>query len=104
MSKKVDRARLPRITCPHCKGKTVVRDSQPVTPTVRELRLQCDDDDCGFSAVVQLAFVRQIRPSARPDPEIRLPFGVWSKPANDDHPSPANDDGLGVALATVMQT
>ena len=102
---KTERARLPAIKCPHCKGKTIVRDSQEITDSVRELRLVCTDDDCGFSAVAQLSFIRQIRASARPNPEFRLPFGAWSrKPANDDHPLPANDTGLGEALAAIMST
>ena len=104
-SVKQERARLPGIKCPHCQSKTIVRDSQQITDSVRELRLVCTDDDCGFSAVAQLSFIRQIRQSARPNPEIRLPFGAWSlKPANDDHPRPANDDGIGLALAALMST
>ena len=93
MTKLKDRSRLPGIKCPHCKNKTIVRDSQEVTPSVRELRIVCTDDDCGFSAVAQLSFVRQIRAAAAPNPDVRLPFGAWGpKPANENHPHPANDD------------
>lgn len=95
MTKPIDRSRLPGIKCPHCQSKTIVRDSQEVTLSVRELRLVCTDEDCGFSCVAQLSLVRQIRPSATPNPEVRLPFGAWSpKPANENHREPANDDKL----------
>ena len=105
MTKRIDRTRLPGIKCPHCQAKTIVRDSQEVTPQVRELRVACTNDDCGFSAVTQLSFIRQIRASATPNPEVRLPFGTWApKPANENHPTPDNDTGLGAALAALMST
>jgi hypothetical protein len=95
MTKPIDRTRLPGIKCPHCLSKTIVRDSQEITPSVRELRIVCTDEDCGFSCVAQLSLVRQIRPSATPNAEVRLPFGVWKpKPANENHRDPANDDKL----------
>ena len=105
VSVKQERARLPAIKCPHCRGKTIVRDSQEITDSVRELRLVCTDDDCGFSAVAQLSFIRQIRASARPNPEFRLPFGAWCrKAANENHPAPANDTGIADALRALMST
>ncbi|MGU3314250.1 ogr/Delta-like zinc finger family protein [Sphingomonas sp. M6A6_1c] len=113
MTKPIDRTRLPGIKCPHCKNKTIVRDSQELTPSVRELRIVCTDDDCGFSCVAQLSLIRQIRASAKPNPDIRLPFGHWpAKPANENHPDPANDADeasekaaiIGDALASIMTT
>lgn len=105
MSKKVDRARLPGIKCPHCQAKTIVRDSQQITAAVRELRVVCTNDDCGFSSVAQLSFIRQIRASTTPNPEVRLPFGVWSAtPANENHREPANDTGPDSAPASAMTT
>ncbi|HEX8554359.1 MAG TPA: ogr/Delta-like zinc finger family protein [Sphingomonas sp.] len=113
-----ERARLPGIKCPHCHSKTIIRDSQQITDSVRELRIVCTDDDCAFSAVAQLSFIRQIRPSAKPNAEVRLPFGAWSppknppRPANENHHEPANDDDspheraklLGPALAATFVT
>jgi DNA-directed RNA polymerase subunit RPC12/RpoP len=97
--------RLPAIACPHCASKAIVRDSTEITPMVRELRLSCTNEDCGHTFVSQLSVIRTIRPSATPKEGIRLPFGAWSKPANDDHPEPANDDhGLAAAIAATMTT
>lgn len=100
--------RLPGIHCPHCKNRSIVRDSVQVTDLVRELRLTCTHDDCGHTFVAQLSVIRTIRPAAQPDPSVRLPFGEWrsgpAKPANDDSPpieeprAPANDEG-GIAAA-----
>lgn len=99
------RGRLPSINCPDCGGRAIVRDSQPITDTVRELRLNCANDDCGCSFVSQLSVIRLLRRGARPNPEIHIPFGRWSKPANDDHPQPANDDhDVMAAVGAVMST
>lgn len=104
------RPRLPAITCPHCQAKSIVRDSVQVTPTVRELRLTCDNDECGHTFVCQLSVIRTIRPSAKPNPAIRLPFGNQNlgpkaRSANDDSPVPANDDhGVVAAIAAIMKT
>jgi len=85
--------RLPGIHCPHCGARSIVRDSVQVTPIVRELRLVCDDVDCGHTFVAQLSVIRTVRPSARPNPNIHLPVGNWAPPpANDDAPAPANDE------------
>jgi hypothetical protein len=96
--------RLPAIACPHCTAKAIVRDSIEITPMVRELRLNCTNADCDHTFVAQLSVIRTIWPSAMPKGDIRLPLGAWSrKPANDDHPVPANDDtGLGESLAAIM--
>ena len=85
--------RLPGIHCPHCGDRSIVRDSVQVTPIVRELRLVCDNIDCGHYFVAQLSVIRTVRPSACPNPDIHLPTGKWaSQPANDDTPAPANDE------------
>ncbi len=91
--------RLPGIICPHCNKRSIVRDSVQVTATVRELRLSCQNDDCGHTFVGQLSIVRTIRPAARPNPRVVLPFGEWrSRPANDDTRVPANDDTTPAAI------
>jgi hypothetical protein len=100
--------RLPSINCPHCHARSIVRDSQEVTDLVRELRMVCSDDDCGHTFVAQLSVIRTIRPAAKPNPAVRVPFGEWRSkptPANDDSPPmPANDDdhGLGVAIGAAI--
>lgn len=111
--------RLPSITCPHCGARSIVRDSVQVTDLVREVRISCQDDDCGHTFVAQLSIIRTIRPATKPRADIRLPFGEWrsrpvadaeAKPGNDNHRDPANDDGLdpapglGTAIAAAMTT
>lgn len=92
--------RIPRITCPHCGARTITRSSVQVTPTYREVRLNCDNDACGHTMVAEIAIVRTIRPSLRPNPAVTLPVGNQNlrtqrtRPANDDHLPPANDDRL----------
>ncbi|MEG3182102.1 ogr/Delta-like zinc finger family protein [Sphingomonas sp. LT1P40] len=86
------RPRLPGISCPHCGDRSIVRHSEQVTPIVRELRLVCDNVECGHTFVAQLTVIRTVRPSARPNPSVFLPSGDWSPPANDDAPPPANDE------------
>ncbi|WP_018250801.1 ogr/Delta-like zinc finger family protein [Sphingomonas melonis] len=108
---------MPGIQCPHCTSKSIVRTSVQVTDLVRDLHMACDNIDCGHTFVAQLSIIRTIRPAAKPNPAVRLPFGEWrgapAKPANDDSPpleapcSPANDDGdiaatIGATLAPPM--
>ncbi len=103
--KRHPRPRIPTIDCPHCNARAIVRSSDRVTPLVRELRLQCDNPDCGHSFAAQLSVTRSLSPSACPNPAIHLPFGNRalrprrSGPANDDTPMPANDDDPAAALA-----
>ncbi|MDB5663424.1 MAG: hypothetical protein JWM38_2641 [Sphingomonas bacterium] len=97
MKPKITRVRLPAITCPHCNTRSIVRTSEKVTATYRELRLRCENDECGWSGVAAISIIRTIVPSARPNPEVHLPFSKAgpvlpkTKPANDDMPIPAND-------------
>lgn len=107
---KKQRAKLPTIACPHCRSKAIVRNSVEVTDLVRELRMTCENIDCGHVFVSQLSVIRTLRPADQPNPQVQIPFGTWrsepGKPANDDHPPlPANDDdadGLGVAIGAAI--
>ncbi|HEY0624651.1 ogr/Delta-like zinc finger family protein [Sphingomonas sp.] len=83
--------RMPGIPCPHCSTRMIARSSEQLTPIVRELRLACDNIECGHTCVAQLNLIRTVRPSSRPNPTIHLPLGDW-RPANDTEPLPANDD------------
>lgn len=99
------RGRLPAIHCPHCGERSIVRDSVAVTDMVRELRLNCMNDECGHTFVAQLSIVRTIRPAARPKLSVNLPFGEWRKrPANDDVPDAANDTEAPPLPATDIMT
>ena len=104
------KSRLPRITCPHCGQRTIVRSSEQITLTYREVRLSCDNEDCGHTMLASISIIRTIRPSARPNPNVTLPIGNQNlrvpraRPANDDTRVPANDEEpLGpVSEATAM--
>ncbi|MEG3166638.1 ogr/Delta-like zinc finger family protein [Sphingomonas sp. LB3N6] len=90
--------RIPGISCPHCSGPAGIRNSAALTATVRHIRYRCENDDCGHVFVAELQVIRTIVPSARPNPEVRLPFSnpnvgrTRPVPANDDTRTPANDD------------
>lgn len=87
-----NQARLPRIACPHCRSRAIVRDSEQLTPLVRELRLACTNYDCGHRFVASLEIFRSVAPSACPDPSIHLPVGALPRrAANENYPLPAND-------------
>ena len=76
----------------------MVRTSEQITLTYRELRLACDNDDCGHTMLASLEIIRTIRPSLRPNPEVMLPLGNQNvrvrrpRHANDDTRIPANDE------------
>jgi hypothetical protein len=103
--------RMPAIACPHCQSRAIVRNSWDITGMVRELRMTCDNLDCGHVFVAQLSVIRTLRPAAQPNPSVHIPLGVWRNgptlPANDDQPPmPANDDdadhGLGAAIGAAF--
>lgn len=82
--------------CPHCGERLIVRGSEQIAPTVRNLRMNCDE--CGFRGMAQLALTHVSRQSDAPVEGVRLPFSnpnlLWPRrrAANDDAPVPANDD------------
>lgn len=102
--------RAPYIVCPHCDGPAVIRRSEQITATVRELNALCDNDKCGCRFVAQIVAVRTIQPSLRPNAAIMLPLSVRpimrvpSLPANDDARIPANDDRCPAAEADPLST
>ena len=83
-----------------------MRGSEQITPTVRELRMDCGE--CGARMVGQLSLVRTVRESDCANAEVRLPFSNPAlsrdhrhRPANDDAPIPANDDGPDIPAAAI---
>jgi predicted RNA-binding Zn-ribbon protein involved in translation (DUF1610 family) len=94
MISKVARPRLPSIACPHCATRVIVRSSEQVTETYRELRVRCDNDDCGWAGCADLTITRTTAQSARPNANIHIPTlrpRAAPRPANDDMPVAAND-------------
>ncbi len=80
--------------CPECGAKVSCRTSEQITPTVREARMLCDNDECGCAFVAQIVAVRLVVRGLVPNPHLHLPIGRWREPANDDAPPPpppAND-------------
>lgn len=61
--------------CPHCESRALIRSSEQVSETVREARMRCDNDDCGFSFVAQISVIRTIQPSLKPKAGIVVPLG-----------------------------
>jgi len=103
--KKPTHTRLPTMECPDCRARMITRSSEPVTASVRELRLVCSDPDCGAYFYGQLALVRTVRRGPTPNPDVRLPFASLPRPANENMRTPANDvTGLGAAIGALMTT
>ncbi len=84
--------RLPHIRCPHCGTRAFARSAGKATETYREIYYHCREAlMCGHVFVVGMEILRTIRPSAMPNPAIRLPIRAYVA-ANDHTPLPANDD------------
>jgi hypothetical protein len=52
-----------RVTCPHCQQKAVIRSSNPLSSTVKDLYCQCmNTEKCGASFVFVLAYKHDLNP------------------------------------------
>ena len=69
--------------CPHCGMLATARTSRELSRTLREVKYQCRDIECGHTWMATLEAVRTLSPSGKPDPEIEavLPFSPRSKDA-----------------------
>ncbi|USU13212.1 ogr/Delta-like zinc finger family protein [Sphingomonadaceae bacterium OTU29THOMA1] len=93
MKKKNYPPRVPGINCPHCNTRAKAYDSVEIDRLTREIRFRCDDVECGHVFLAQLAIVRTVRSSLKPNPAVTLHVGPWGdRAANDDTRIPANDD------------
>lgn len=102
--------------CPHCKNSAQVRSSRALTPTYRQLYLQCGNVECGHTFAAELTITHTISPSACPDPEVQLRMAPPRRRHANDNPDVAiaasrgpevppvraanDDDPLGEAIAT----
>ncbi|RJF93007.1 transcriptional regulator [Sphingomonas cavernae] len=85
--------------CPHCDGRSHGRTSTRLSPTYREATYICQNIACGHVFVVGMEAIRTLRPSALPNPEVKLPIApprAKGTPANDNNepvqlPPAAND-------------
>lgn len=71
-----------RIECPHCKADSTVRTSRPLSDTVREAKVQCNNPECAHTWIAHLAAVRTIAPSMTPNPKVYIPLSPRSPAAN----------------------
>lgn len=71
-----------RITCPHCESDSTIRTSRPLSDTVREAKVQCNNPDCAHTWIAHLAAVRTIAPSMTPNPKVFIPLSPRSPAAN----------------------
>lgn len=60
-------------SCPHCEAPAIIRSSEPMTLTVKHLRMMCTNTDCGFTWVDQISPVHALCPSQVPNPEVSIP-------------------------------
>ncbi|EGF94658.1 ogr/Delta-like zinc finger family protein [Brevundimonas diminuta] len=83
-----------RAPCPHCCSPTTFRTSRQISPTFRETRLACSNDDCGWKGVASLIIERTTVQSAMPNPAIQLAVAPPRMVRRDrsGRPLPANDD------------
>lgn len=71
-----------RINCPHCGSDSTVRYSRPLSETVREAKVMCNNPDCAHTWIAQLAAIRTIAPSMTPNPKVYIPLSPRSPAAN----------------------
>jgi hypothetical protein len=73
------RASRSLMLCPHCNAPSIIRSSDRVTATVKDLFMICSNADCGHTWKAQISVVYTLSPSATPNPAVDIP------PAPDDY-------------------
>lgn len=86
------RQRHSMIPCPHCHAPTLVRSSELVTPTSKDLYCLCLNPDCGATWKAQLSIVYMLSPSAMPRPGIDIPMAPASLTRKTYFPPPPGYD------------
>lgn len=81
--------------CPACNSKAIIRDSEGLTPLVREFYFICLNVDCGHTWKAQLEYLYQLSPSAIPhDLDLpQAPEGYQRKRYPAGAREPGNDPG-----------
>ena len=51
-----------RVTCPHCRSKSRITDTNTISDSVRELYCICQNADCDARFKMSLAHMNDIRP------------------------------------------
>lgn len=60
------------LRCPHCASGLRSRSTRPVTPLVRQLYMQCVNEDCGATFGADLTITHMISPGAKPNPAVQM--------------------------------
>ena len=60
------------IRCPHCTAAAIIRNSEQVTATIKDLYLHCTNTDCGHTWKAQIVPVHTICRSHLPNPAIDI--------------------------------
>ena len=67
-----------RIKCPHCQSPATIRTSRPMSESVQEHQLQCQNLECAHTWVAHTSAVRTIAPSMCPNPKVYIPISPRS--------------------------
>lgn len=86
------RKRQNYMPCPHCNAPSRVRSSEMETRTIRNLYVQCQNVDCGFTWKAQLAIVHGLSPSAIPNPGVDITMAPASLTRKTYFPPPDGFD------------
>lgn len=86
------RQRHSMIACPHCNAPSVIRTSEMVTPTSKDLFCLCQNPDCGFTWKGQISIVYGLSPSAIPNPHVEIPMAPASLTRKTYFPPPSGYD------------
>lgn len=62
----------PKIQCPNCGSKVLVKCAKEITPTFREITYDCTNIHCQLRFVSTLTPVRIIAPPRNPLPDFHL--------------------------------
>ncbi|MGQ2387035.1 MULTISPECIES: ogr/Delta-like zinc finger family protein [Acinetobacter] len=69
------------LKCPHCGSAFSIRHSEQESPVLRRYRGQCQNLECGFTAIGFMELKFQLSPPSIPNPEIHLPVSDHVKNA-----------------------
>lgn len=67
------RLRRSTLVCPVCNSDARIRDSEQVSPLVKDIWVMCNNADCGLTWKAQIAFVYVLSPSAIDHDHMDLP-------------------------------
>lgn len=63
--------------CPHCQRKAIIRDSEQLSPLVKEAKLVCQNPECGHTFIVTVSVSRTLSQSRIPNKEINIPLSEY---------------------------